>query len=288
MQDGIDFLHHVGLVVHDLDAAVAVYEGLGFAFSPLSMHQGSLKPGEPEVPYGTGNRCAIFRHNFLEIVAHIVKDRYDFGIPRFLDRYEGLHIICFGTEDAAVVDARLSEAGVATSGVIPLQRDVDTPDGVRTARMDCIHFKSDIPEGLIQVARHRTPQYILQPRYMSHPNGAVMLTDIILCVEDPDAYAAKYERFAGRGAERRGPLRVIALPESRVSIAAADDLSQVLPGAAAPMLPFMAGCVVATEDLDATRGFLSERGVPAEAFDGKIVVPAHAACGAAVVFEAAP
>lgn len=287
MQGDIDILHHVGLVVRDLDSAVSVYEKLGFVFSPISMHQGSRNPGEPEVPFGTGNRCAIFKRNFLEIVAHVVPDRWDFGITAFLERYEGLHIICFGADDAAVVDARLSKAGVKTSGVIPLQRDVETPDGIRTAKMACIHFKSDTPEGLVQAAQHRTPQYILQPHLMTHPNRAIMLTDVTLCVEDLDAYEAKYERLTGRSAERRGQTRVVQLPTSQVTIVAPGDVQDLIPGIVPPVLPFMAGFTVASEDLDAVRRVLDEHGVPSQAVSDKIVVPAHAGCGCAVLFEAA-
>ena len=287
MQGDIDILHHVGLVVRDLDAAVAAYEKLGFVFSALSMHKGSRNPGEPEVAFGTGNRCAIFRRNFVEIVAHVVKDRWDFGITGFLERYEGLHIICFGADDAAVVDARLSEAGIATSGVIALQRDVETPDGIRTAKMACVHFKADMPEGLVQAAQHRTPEYILQPNLMAHPNRAVMLTEIVLCVEDPDEYAAKYVRLTDQAAERRGRARVVALPTSQVTIVAPDDLAKLILGGAPPVLPFMAGFGVACEDLDVVRRILDDRGVPSEAVEGRIVVPAQAACGAAVIFEAA-
>jgi catechol 2,3-dioxygenase-like lactoylglutathione lyase family enzyme len=286
MTGDIDILHHVGLVVADLEPAVSVYETLGFSFTPLSMHKGSRNPGEPETPFGTGNRCAIFGRNFLEIVAHVVPDRWDFGITRFLERYEGLHIICFGADDAAVVDERLTKAGIGTSGVIPLQRDVETQDGIRAAQMACVHFKTDTPEGLVQAAQHLTPQYILQPRHMDHPNGAVMLTNVILCVEDPDEYEAKYARLTGRPASRQGQARVIELPTSRVMIVPPEHLGDLLPGAVPPVLPFMAGFAVSCKDLDVVRALLDQGEVPSESIDGKIVVPARAGCGTAVLFEA--
>ena len=53
--------------------------------TPVSMHKGALKPGEPEVPFGTGNRCTVFPNNYLEILAWVEKDKYDFGVRKFLE-----------------------------------------------------------------------------------------------------------------------------------------------------------------------------------------------------------
>lgn len=287
MKGDIDILHHVGLVVRDLDAAIAIYERLGFMFSPLSMHRIALKPGAPLEPAGTGNRCAIFQKNFLEVVAHIIKDKYDFGIPEFLKRYEGLHIICFGADDMTTVHGRVTRESVPASDIIHLERNIDTPEGERMMQADCIHFaKGENPEGLIQAAQHLTSQYVLQPRYMNHRNGAVALTEVIVCVEAPDTVQAKYERYTGRRGERRGPARVVELPYSLVTIVAPDDLGKLLPGCKALTLPFMPGFAVASRDLGAVRRVLREGRVPFVEHDGRVIVRPEHACGSAVVFEA--
>ena len=289
MSGDIDSVNHVGLAVHDLDAAVSFYEDLGFIFTPLSMHKGSMKPGEPEVPYGTGNRCAIFPNNYLEIVAHVDKDRFDFGMSSFLSRFEGAHIICFGCGDANVVHERVTNEGFTTSGVIPLQRNVDTPEGEKTAKFDCVHFPRDeTPEGLIQAAHHRTPEYIHQDRYLGHPNRVIALSDVIICVDDADEFETKYAKLTGRTAVRNGVKRVFALPlVSKISIIAADDIQQVLPGVEPPAIPYIAGYGMATADLEGMRTRLEERGIPFDEHDGSFIVPAKTAFGASIVFEAA-
>jgi hypothetical protein len=207
----------------------------------------------------------------------------------YLSRFEGAHIICFGCGSAEIVHDRVTKEGFATSGVIPLERCVDTPEGERTAKFDCVHFPRDAtPEGLIQAAHHRTPEHIHQDRYLGHPNGVVALSDVFLCVEDPDAFEARYAKLTGIEAERVGAKRVFVFPKvSKVSIVAADDIQKILPGVDPPDLPYIAGYAMATERLDAMRERLVERGTPFDENDGTLVVPADAAYGAAIVFEAA-
>jgi len=290
MVGDIDSVNHVGLAVRDLDAASALYERLGFTLTPLSMHKGSMKPGEPEVPYGTGNRCAVFGKNYLEILAHVDKTRFDFGMGDFLCRHEGAHIICFGCNDATVVNDRVRAAGIGTSGVIPLQRDLGTPEGVRTAKFECVHFdRAATPEGLIQAAHHVTPQYIHQERYIHHPNGVVALSDVYLSVTDADAVESRYEKLAGRKAVRRGRRRVFELPQvSRVSIIDANDIASELPGSTYPQPPCLAGYAFAVKDLARMERILMEQKVPFHREPARLVVPASAMFGATVVFETAP
>lgn len=289
MTGDIDSVNHVGLVVRDLSAAAKLYEDLGFTLTPLSMHKGALKPGEPEVPFGTGNRCAVFPKNYLEILAHVEPDKYDFGVKKFLARHEGAHIICFGCGSAATVDDRVRGNGIGTSGVISLQRDVGTPEGVCTAKFECVHFAGEAtPEGLIQAAHHVTPQYIHQERYVRHANGVVALSDVYLSAPDPDGFERRYEKLIGRRARRAGKWRVFDLPMvSRVSIAATSEIASEFPSSTMPAAPCLVGYAFATTDLPAVEARLKQRALPFEKEAARIVVPASVMFGATVVFERA-
>jgi len=248
-----------------------------------------MTPGEPEIPYGSGNRCSIFRHNYLEIVAHVDKQRFDFGIKGYLSRFEGAHIICFGCGDARVVNERVTAEGFTTSGVIPLQRNVDTPEGERTARFDCVHFpRSSTPEGLIQAAHHRTPEYIHQARYLGHPNRVNALSNVFLCVDDPDQHAALYTKLIGRPPVRNGASRIFRLPlVSAVTIVGADDIQAVLPGAVPAALPCIAGYAFATEDMQGVRRRMIGEHIQFDECGHGLMVPASAAFGASIIFGAA-
>ncbi|MGH7005504.1 MAG: VOC family protein, partial [Alphaproteobacteria bacterium] len=289
MNGDIDSVNHAGLVVGDLFAAARRFEAMGFVLSPLSMHKGATKPGVPATDFGSGNRCAVFPNNYLEIVAHVVKDKADVFVGKYLDRFEGMHIICFGCKNAGTVDARLRAAGVETSGVIPLQRDVDTAEGRRTAKFDCVHFGSAAtPEGLVQAAFHLTPQYIHQPAHIAHPNECVALSNAYVAAAEPAAVARRYEMLTGQKARRDGAKYVIDLPlVSRVTILPRDEVPKELPGAAMRSGDYMPGFAFATTDMNAVTRHLEAAGIPFARANGMNIVPASAAFGAAVAFERA-
>ena len=285
-------INHVGMAVASMDAAAARYAALGFTLTPFSMHSGAWKPGEPLQRLGWGNRCAVFANDYLEILASVDDTAVPERIAGYLARHQGAHIICFGTDDAAAVDARLVRAGVATSGVIPLQRDVDTPGGVRTARFERLQFDPGAtPEGYIQAARHLTPEFIHQPRYMAHANGASAMTETILVTAEPDALERRYAAYSGAPAVRDGPRRTFRFRlGSSLSIVALADARQVLPGSLLPAPPAIAGLAFRVASLDAMRARLAAASIRHMAVDGgrRLVVPAEEAFGAALVFHSLP
>lgn len=283
----IHSVNHVGMAVASIAAAAERFEAMGFVLTPFSAHSGAWKPGDPVARLGAGNRCAIFPRNYLEILASEDPARPAERIERFLAHHQGAHIICFGTDVPQALDARLAAAGVKTSGVIPLQRDVDTPEGTRTAKFERVQFAPDAsPEGFIQAARHLTPEHIHQPRYMTHSNGATELAEVILIADDADAFERKYARYTGGAAEKNGVKRTFRFPlVSAVSIVAARDAASVLPGSLLPPMPGIAGVAFKTARLDEVRERLGAARIRYAAQDGRIVVPAEEALGVAVVFE---
>jgi catechol 2,3-dioxygenase-like lactoylglutathione lyase family enzyme len=282
----IHSVNHVGMAVADMRAAAARYEALGFVLTPFSAHSGAWKPGDPVTRLGAGNRCAVFARNYLEILAAESPDRPAERIERFLARHQGAHIVCFGTDDPDAVDARLRAAGLATSGVIPLQRDVDTPDGVRTAKFRRTQFAPEAsPEGYIQAAQHLTPEHIHQPRYLTHPNGVTELGDVFLVVDDVPRFAARYAAYLGAEpvATPAGPR--FALPLSGVTLIDVRDAARALPGSLLPPVPGIAGVTFRTPALAGLEARLRDARIRFARDEGRIVVPAEDAFGLALVFE---
>lgn len=288
MQGDIDSVNHVGVAVRDMQAAVARFEALGFVLTPLSVHSGASKPGEPVVPMATGNRCVMFPHNYIEVLGLVNPGRLDWGWSDFVKRFQGAHIICFGCQDAGVVDRRVSRSGLKTSGVIPLERDVETPEGMRTARFDCVHFeRAAMPEGLIQAARHHNPEYIHQPPYLKHPNGATELSDVVLAAGDPEGLARKYERVTGQRAHRDGPGWHIDLPlVSRLTFLSPDEIGAVLPGSLFAPPPAIAAMGFKVTDLAHSAALLEKARIAHHRAGDRVIVPAEEALGVALCFTA--
>jgi hypothetical protein len=61
-------LHHVGHVVHDIDAAIGLHRRLGFAVPPPEYPALAPAGGGPLRALGAGNTRIRFRHGFVELV----------------------------------------------------------------------------------------------------------------------------------------------------------------------------------------------------------------------------
>ena len=287
--------HHVGLITRDMDETIARYEQLGFFFTPLSQPRISLAPGRPPEPFGAGNRTAIFAENYLEVLGYTDLDLwnsttpeqrgpYDLDVP--LARYEGMHVMHFAGDDLRGLRDRLTSQGIDCTEIKPFERNVDTPDGERRMKALAFAFPPGAnPEGLLQMAQHLTPELVLQPRLMRHPNGARLVTETIICAEDPEGHARKYSRYTGH-AHRTvdGRFTVDVGATTRVTVVSPDQVGEVVPGGVAPAVPSMVGFTVAVADLDRVRNLLDGNHVPFREFGGRLVVAD--ACGSAVLFEA--
>lgn len=296
MTSDANVLHHVGLISRDLDAVIGQYEHLGFSFTPLTLPRIKLRPdGEPEF-IGAGNRTAIFTHNYLEVLAIVDPSRWaevtpeqkgPYNLDRPLSRYEGLHVMHFGTDDIEAVHERLVAEGVPTRGVHPYQRTVDTDEGPRPMRALAMGFPPEAnPEALVQVAQHLTPELIFQERYQHHANGAVDVVELTVCGDDPQRYGALYASYTGHESTREGDVWTVDLGLSRVRVVSPDALPALIPGAELPAVPSLVNFTVAVTDLEATRDLLTDRDVPLDVVSDTVVVPASHGAGTAVSFTA--
>jgi hypothetical protein len=274
--------------VRDLDKASALYEALGFPLSPLSVHFGTTKPDQPPAPLATGNRCAIFPHNYVEVLGIVNPTRPDWSWGRFLERFQGGHIICFGCKEAKVVHERIGQTDIRSSDVVFLQRDIDTPDGVRTAKFDCVHFdRAMTPEGLIQAARHHNPEYVHQPRYLTHRNGAKALAEVVLSITDPAATARRYEKLTNQRAQRDGARYGIDLPlVSRLIFTDPEAIAAYLPGSLFSPPPSIAAIGFSVEDLAHAEALLKHGQFTVVKAGNKLIVPAEEALGVTHYFFA--
>jgi hypothetical protein len=83
---------------------------------------------------------------------------------------------------------------------------------------------------------------------------------------------------------RSGPLRIVDLGCARVVVVTPDHLEDVLPGHAAPTLPFLAGFSVAA-DLSVTAAWLRRQSVDFEIYGGRLLIGAGDASGTGILFE---
>ena len=302
MGHDIEFLHHIGHVVSDMEEGLELYRRLGFHLSPPAYPMLSPREGEPPRPFGAANTHANFPRNFVELMT-CVRDDGSSRIPggakliplqappehlqrltesiratvakvaSCLARFQGLHILVFKTRDAEAVAGRLGSEGVRHGGVNAVRLPVDTAQGPRIAPIRLIELDSGgteeaassrVPEGRIAMAESPPAELLQAQLHMDHPNGAVDLVESVLCVAEAalPEVARRYEKYVGRPARIDGPMRVFDLERSRVTLVADADLEAILPGERAPALPAFVAYAVAVRDVGAARKLLEENGLP--------------------------
>ncbi|MEQ0558724.1 VOC family protein [Amycolatopsis sp. NEAU-NG30] len=212
----IDGFHHTGVVTRDLDGLAARYTALGFAVSPRSRHLLSPEPGSPPVPGCTANQCVYLGNAYIELLGILDETSPDPWHSRTMGT--GFRLLNFETPDAAAAAEALASAGVPASGVLDLERDVRTPDGVRTLRARAVHLDPRrTPEGYVGVAQHLTRDHV---RGVAHPNGARRLAAVRISAADTDfdAIVDRYARLLGLPSAPPGPIAVLPAGDARLEI----------------------------------------------------------------------
>jgi len=259
-------LDHTGVAVRDLDAAEATYRRLGFNLTPRSFHSGSVEPGGPVVPWGSGNHCAMFESGYLEVVG-LTDVALHSSVKTFLERYEGAHIVAIGSGDSQTTFKALSSRSPGVKAPIRLQRDAAYgPDGSETRLAAFSNISIDsayFSEGKLIFIEHLTRDVIWQPHLLDHPNGATALAEVGFCVADVTATSDKLQKLLDIESKEVMPnVARFKLPRGTIYVMNEAGMAKWTPGVTPPCIPYVATVGFEVRDLDATRRLLNDNGVP--------------------------
>jgi long-chain acyl-CoA synthetase len=281
-------LDHVGVVARDLEAARAVFARLGFHLAPRSVHSGSTRPGGPVEPWASGNHCAMFHRGYLE-VAGLVSDTGYSTIGRYIERYQGTHLVAFAGGTADAMHRTLASRGIEAQAPRALERDAAygaAGTETRRARFSNVYVNAEeFPEARFIFIEHHTPDVIWQDHLLDHPNGVTALRELGFASADPGATVERLGRLLGVAAVPDAAGFCFRLPHTMVKVMSAQAWEARLPGAAPlpPPAPVYIGFAV--RSLAATRAYLESAGVPLVDAPGAVwVLPQHAG-GAALMFS---
>ena len=242
------FLDHVGHFVRDPDAASRALARAGFAPTPLSIQSEPAAEGGTR-PTGTGNVCAMLSRGYMEVLFKTADTPLGRELEAGLARYCGVHLAALAVADAAAAHRRLGGAGFRVRPLAQMRRPVDTETGKGEVAFTIARVEAGVmPEGRMQILTHRTPGNLWQPRWLSHPNGALGLTRLIIAVADADEAVRRFARFTGRAAMRDG--HAIALDRGRIEFMTPKAFNEFLPDVEIPDLPFCGAYGIAVSSLD--------------------------------------
>lgn len=186
MTRGLDHAVHA---VHDLEAARARYETLGFTTTPRALH-----------PWGTGNSLVQLDRSFVEILGVESPDRirgpgegeFSFGDfnQRFLRVREGMSMLVFSSSDARADRERWLAAGLETYAPFDFSRSATLPGGEQVTVAFSLAFVTHpgMPCAAWFVCQQHHPEHFWKRDYQSHANGAASMRCVWVLAEDPDRY----------------------------------------------------------------------------------------------------
>lgn len=276
-------LDHAAHFVPDIDAAGAALEKLGFTLTPFSAQSVRPESGGEPVPAGTGNRCMLFQQGYLEILAPTHDTPNAGQLRAAIQRYTGMHLIAFGTDDAVADHTRLTQQGFGPLPPIALQREGGT------IRFTVVRVPpGTMAEGRVQYCQHHTPELVWQKRWIHHRNGITGLTGIILCVADPEEAARRYARFTGLDAQcdnDSGGMWRLDTARGYLLFASAETVRQHY-GIAAPALPWIAGSILQSTDFPATLDvFRASDAHPRKLADNRALIELPPALGGIMIVQ---
>jgi hypothetical protein len=121
---GAVFLDHVAHFVPALDIAAAALERCGFRLTPFTAQANRVEGAL--VPTGTGNRCAMLRRGYVEVLTATPTVADDTHLARQLREriadHVGLHLAAFSSADTAAEHRRLADAGFPTLPLVEMRR----------------------------------------------------------------------------------------------------------------------------------------------------------------------
>jgi glyoxalase-like protein len=268
------FLDHLAHFVRDAESAGRALTRAGFAPAPLSIQSNPDPHGGPPQLTGTGNMTVMFRRGYVEILFKTSETPLSREFDAGLARHAGLHLVAFAVADAAKAHARIGTSGFPVRPLVQMQRPVGTETGEATAAFTIARVEPGVmPEGRIQMLTHRTEQAVWQPRWLTHPNGAVALTDVVIAVADIAETAQRFARFTGRPVIANESGRAVALDRGRVQIMNAAAFANLLPEVAVPSLPFIGAYAIMVVSLDAAEQALRARGTPSRRHGPLLIAP---------------
>lgn len=281
---GAVFLDHIAHFVPMLDPAAAALEQCGFRLTPFTVQTNRIDG--KTVPAGTGNRCAMFRCGYVEILAATGDTPLARQLGERLQRHVGLHLVAFSSADATVEHRRLATAGFPVLPLVDMRRPVATEAGEEEARFTIARISpGPMPEGRVQFLTHHTENLVWREAYLDHPNGAQALTAIWIAAADPSEPAERFVRFTGRPAKHDGVVTTIALERGTLHFATPDFLAAekgIIPGAP---LPYIAGCEIEVASLDRLRRHLEGAGLNHWATADGTVVSLPSSVGGTILFR---
>ncbi len=287
MARGLDHIVHA---VRDLDAAAALYRGLGFTVGARNRH-----------PWGTHNHIVQFPGVFIELLTLAEPDKLGgdgisklFGAYNggFIKRHEGLSLLILQSDDAKADEAAFNAAQIGIAETMRFEREGRRPDGSPVKLGFSLAFAEDraAPELRFAVCQQHYPENFWNPDFQKHANSVSAIVGVVAVADRPSDHLDFMQAFAGARAARADAAG-FAIETPRGTIAMLTPAAFIgRYGVQPPDIgrgARLAAIRFAVADTGLLQGLPDEAGMAGMAATGAAVVGQQDAMGAVLVFEPA-
>ena len=266
------FLDHVGHFVPDQEAASRAMARAGFAPTPVS-----IQYNPDGSPMGTGNITAMLTRGYIEVLFKAADTPLGREFEAALAGNAGVHLANFAVVDAESHHRRLGASGFAMRPLVQFQRPVGTEAGPGVAAFTVVRLeRGAMPEGRIQILTHRTENTVWQKRWLSHPNGALALADVVIVSPDLNEAAERFERFLDRKARQSSRYyghRYFVLERGQVQLFDEAMFKAIFPEVGVPRLPFIGVYAICARSLAGAEAALRKGGLSIRRRGPALIVP---------------
>ena len=179
-------LDHIVHAVHDLEAAAAFYQNLGFTVGARNKH-----------PWGTHNRIIQLDGSYIELltvgkpekITPHVPHSFSFGAFHrdFLAREQGLAMLLLHSSDAKTDNAAWHAAGIGDFDIFSFEREGKRPDGSAVKLAFSLIFAADrnAPDAGFGACQHHYPENFWNRAFQNHANGVKSIAGVVLVADQP-------------------------------------------------------------------------------------------------------
>jgi glyoxalase-like protein len=194
-------LDHVVInTLFDMDRAAGLMMQLGSTLTPRGYHS-----------LGSINHLLMFEHNYLELIG--LPSGTDVLRKDVLESPRGLNGLVFQARDIDACQRTLRDSGLAMLEPQSFSRPV-TIDGVEhLARFRTVRTAPELFEaGRVYYCQHYTPELVWHRPWMSHPNGVLGLSELVIVISNLEIDLPRYAKASQAPPKRQGDDWTIALP----------------------------------------------------------------------------
>jgi hypothetical protein len=164
----------------ETDAALALFEALGFTVTPRGFHT-----------LGSINHLIVFEQAYLELI----------GLPLGTERLRqevlaspvGIDGLVLASPDADVTHDALRAQGFQVQPVQAFSRPVDVDGSQHDARFRTVRLvPGQLAAGRVYFCEQQTPELVWRPEWMAHANGVTGLAGLVVVGAEPAALALRY------------------------------------------------------------------------------------------------